>query len=278
VPCWTTAALWWCVLCPATPRVVMPLHPTTPIPLCPDHPSCGHATSPHHSHSTLPRPPLVWSLPTLHPVQALGVIHSGMFPPAHVGDPRLGVVGLCDTGARELVASWGHARVGVSCRCAGLACAGGGGLLCQRGLRGGHIHGPAPGRCLCRHGVQRGHCAPEHDLRLAPRPAAGRARGERFPSLPEPANASSRLTPPPFALPVHCGINFKVFRRICTKLATHGKVLTVSLKGHFSTLADQQGMRMCPKGMAPHNTTPCMPFGEEKTFEVGATPVPFFLS
>lgn len=93
-----------------------------------------------------------------------------------------------------------------------------------------------------------------------------------------PQMLSSRLTPPPFALTVHCRIDLKVFRRICSKLATHGKVLTVSLKGHFSTLADQQGMRMCPKGMAPHNTTPCMPFGEEKAFEVGATPVPFFLS
>ena len=59
-----------------------------------------------------------------------------------------------------------------------------------------------------------------------------------------------------------------IFRRICTTMAAHGKVVAVSLKTHFGALSDQQGMRICPADIAPHNTTPCMPFGEEKVFEI----------
>lgn len=59
-----------------------------------------------------------------------------------------------------------------------------------------------------------------------------------------------------------------VFHRICTAMAARGKVVAVSLKTHFGALPDQQGMPLCPPDMAPQNTTPCMPFGEEKVFEV----------
>ena len=51
-------------------------------------------------------------------------------------------------------------------------------------------------------------------------------------------------------------------------MAAHGKVVAVSLKTHFSALADQQGLVLCPAGMAAHNTSRCMPYGEEKVFEV----------
>jgi len=60
----------------------------------------------------------------------------------------------------------------------------------------------------------------------------------------------------------------QAFHRICSMMAAHGKVVTVSLKSHFSTILDQQGMALCPAGMSPSNTSRCMPYGEEKIFEV----------
>jgi|EP01047_Picozoa_sp_COSAG01_P025518 hypothetical protein len=59
-----------------------------------------------------------------------------------------------------------------------------------------------------------------------------------------------------------------VFERICRMMAAHGKVVAVSLKNHFSAVTDQQGMKLCPTGMDPGNTTRCMPFGEERVYEV----------
>eukprot|EP01052_Picozoa_sp_SAG31_P038574 SAG31_NODE_5180_length_2695_cov_2.182203_2_plen_141_part_00 len=58
------------------------------------------------------------------------------------------------------------------------------------------------------------------------------------------------------------------FKRICTLMAAHGKVVAVSLKTHFANISDQQGQYLCPSEMQPSNTTPCMPFGEEKVFEI----------
>ena len=54
------------------------------------------------------------------------------------------------------------------------------------------------------------------------------------------------------------------FKRICTLMAAHGKVVTASLKGHFSNISDDQGQVHCPEGMSDDNITECVPFGEEK--------------
>ena len=54
------------------------------------------------------------------------------------------------------------------------------------------------------------------------------------------------------------------FKRICTLMAAHGKVVTVSLKTHFSNISDQQGQYLCDKDMSDDNTTSCIPYGEEK--------------
>jgi hypothetical protein len=54
------------------------------------------------------------------------------------------------------------------------------------------------------------------------------------------------------------------FKRICTLMAAHGKVVTASLKGHFSNISDDQGQVHCPEGMSDDNVTECVPFGEEK--------------
>ena len=59
-----------------------------------------------------------------------------------------------------------------------------------------------------------------------------------------------------------------VFKRTVTMMAAHQKVVTVSLKTHFSSINDQQGARLCAEGMSPGNTTPCLPFGEEKVFDI----------
>ena len=48
----------------------------------------------------------------------------------------------------------------------------------------------------------------------------------------------------------------------------HGKVVTVSLKSHFSNVSDAQGMNLCDPTMSDDNTTACVPYGEEKIFEV----------
>jgi hypothetical protein len=54
------------------------------------------------------------------------------------------------------------------------------------------------------------------------------------------------------------------FKRICMLMAAHGKVVTVSLKTHFSNISDQQGQYLCDKDMSDDNTTSCIPYGEEK--------------
>ena len=54
------------------------------------------------------------------------------------------------------------------------------------------------------------------------------------------------------------------FKRICTMMAAHGKVVAVSLKTHFSNISDQQGQYLCDKDMSDDNITSCIPFGEEK--------------
>ena len=60
----------------------------------------------------------------------------------------------------------------------------------------------------------------------------------------------------------------EVFRKIAVNMAAHGKVITVSLKSHFSNVSDAGGARLCPKDMALTNRTPCLPYGEEKYFEI----------
>ena len=54
------------------------------------------------------------------------------------------------------------------------------------------------------------------------------------------------------------------FKRICTLMAAHGKVVTVSLKSHFSNVSDDQGSVLCDPNMAEDNTTDCRALANTK--------------
>ena len=75
----------------------------------------------------------------------------------------------------------------------------------------------------------------------------------------------------------------RAMQRMAAHLAEHGKVLTFSLKDHFSLITHtgggSSGGTLCDPHAAPTDlaTEPCFPYGEEVLFEImGATPwVPF---
>ena len=57
------------------------------------------------------------------------------------------------------------------------------------------------------------------------------------------------------------------FRTICSRMADKGKVVTASLKTHFSNnMLAAAGLHMCPSDMDASNTTACMPYGEVSSY------------
>ena len=64
------------------------------------------------------------------------------------------------------------------------------------------------------------------------------------------------------------------FKRICTLMAAHGKVVTVSLKSHFSNVSDDQGSVLCDPNMAEDNTTDCRALPDTLTRTAHTPPPP----